>query len=337
MTADLTTRYLGFELAHPVVPSASPLTGTLDSLRELEAVGAPAVVLPSLFEEQIIHEAAEVSHLVESLAGVFVESQSGYLPDLQTYDTGPGSYLQLIESAKSHLTIPVIASLNGSTRGGWTRYARSIEDAGADALELNIYVVAADPSYDAARIESDYLDLVRSVSEEIDIPLAVKVGPYFSAFANMAGRLVEAGADALVLFNRFYQPDVDLEDMTVTPNLELSTSRDLRLPLRWIAILYGQIDAQLAATSGVHSEIDVAKLLLAGADVTMTTASLLRHGPSHLTEIVANLERWLDDNGYSSLLQLRGSLSQGNAPDPMAFERHNYMKTLQTFGATHLR
>ena len=190
---------------------------------------------------------------------------------------------------------------------------------------------------DAATIENDYLDLVRSVSQQIDIPLAVKVGPYFSAFAHMAGRLVEAGADALVLFNRFYQPDVDLEDMTVSPNLELSTSRDLRLPLRWIAILYGQIDTQLAATSGVHSEIDVAKLLLAGADVTMTTASLLLHGPSHLTEIVANLERWLDDNGYSSLLQLRGSLSQRNAPDPMAFERHNYMKTLQTFGATRRR
>jgi dihydroorotate dehydrogenase (fumarate) len=292
------------------------------------------VVLPSLFEEQIIHEAAEVTHLVESLTGAFVESPSGYLPDLETYDTGPGSYLQLIESAKSGLEIPVIASLNGSTRGGWTRYARLIEDAGADALELNIYVVAADPSYDAKAIEDEYLELVRSVSRQIDIPLAVKVSPYFSAFANMAGRLIEAGADALVLFNRFYQPDVDLDEMTVTPNLELSTSHDLRLPLRWIAILYGQIDAQLAATSGVHSEVDVVKLLLAGADVTMTTASLLRHGPTHLTEIVANLERWLDDNDYTSVAQLRGSLSQGNAPDPMAFERHNYMKALTTFGAT---
>ena len=331
MSADLTTRYLGFELAHPIVPSASPLTGSVASLRKLEEAGAPAVVLPSLFEEQIVHEAAELAHLVESLSGSFIESPGGYFPELDTYNTGPDAYLRLIEDAKRELHIPIIGSLNGSTRGGWVHYARLIEDAGADALELNIYVVAANATFTGSEMETQYLELVEAVKEKINIPLAVKVSPYFSAFANMAKQLVDAGADSLVMFNRFYQPDFDIEDMEVTPNLELSTSHDLRLPLRWIAILFGRLHTQFAATSGVHTAEDVVKLLLAGADVTMTTAALLKYGPGHLTELVCDLERWLDDNEYTSVSQLRGSLSQTNAPDPAAFERHNYMKALTTF------
>ncbi len=331
MSADLTTRYLGFELAHPIIPSASPLTGSLGTLHKLEEAGAPAVVLPSLFEEQIVHEAAELAHLVESLAGSFVESPAGYFPELDTYNTGPDAYLRLVEDAKRELRIPIIGSLNGSTRGGWVHYARLIEDAGADALELNIYVVAANPMFSASDMETQYLELIEAVKEKIKIPLAVKVSPYFSAFANMAKQMVDAGADSLVMFNRFYQPDFDIEEMGVTPNLELSTPHDLRLPLRWIAILFGRIKTQFAATSGVHSAEDVVKLLLAGADVTMTTASLLKYGPGHMTDLVCDLERWLDENEYSSVSQLRGSLSQVNAPDPTAFERHNYMKALTTF------
>ena len=336
MSADLTTRYLGFELAHPIIPSASPLTGSLDTLRKLEDAGAPAIVLPSLFEEQIVHEAAELAHLIESLAGSFIESPGGYFPELDSYNTGPDAYLSLVQDASKHLNIPVIASLNGSTRGGWVHYAKLIEDAGADALELNVYVIAANPEFSGHDIERQYLELVAAVKDRINIPLAVKVGPYFSAFANMASRLVEAGADSLVLFNRFYQPDFDVEDMSVAPNLELSTSSDLRLPLRWIAMLFDRVKTQFAATSGVHTAVDIVKLLLAGADVTMTTAALLKYGPGHLTDLVCDVERWLDENDYQSVSQLRGSLSQANSPDPTAFERHNYMKALTTFRAPSL-
>lgn len=336
MNADLTTRYLGFDLAHPIVPSASPLTGSIDSLLKLEQAGAPAVVLPSLFEEQIVHEAIQMAELIDSLAGSFAESPAGYFPQLDSYNTGPDEYLDLVAAARNRLEIPVIASLNGSSRGGWIEYARRIEQAGAHALELNIYVVAAHEEFSGADIENQYLDLVDAVREKVEMPLAVKVGPYFSAFAHMARRLVDAGADSLVLFNRFYQPDFDVSDMSVTPNLELSTSNDLRLPLRWIANLFGHLDTQFAATSGIHNAVDVVKLLLAGADVTMTTASLLKYGPGHLTDMVCDLERWMEENEYESVAQLRGSLSQINAPDPTAFERHNYMKALTTYRAPSL-
>ena len=331
MTVDLSTSYLGLALAHPIVPSASPITGSIDTLRTLEDAGAPAVVLPSLFEEQIEHESTQLADLFEMTSGGFAESADGYFPELNDYNTGPGEYLGLVSVAKRTLEIPVIASLNGTTLGGWTRYATRIEEAGADALELNIYLIAANPHVSGGAIEEQYLELVGGVKQAISIPLAVKVGPYFSSFANMATKLADAGADALVLFNRFYQPDIDPDDLSVEPNLELSTSSDLRLPLRWIAMLYGRIDTQLAATSGVHTARDALKLLMAGADVTMTTAALLRNGPLYLRDMVAELEAWLEENEYSSVRQLQGSMSQINAPYPAAFERQNYMKALTTY------
>ncbi len=331
MTVDLSTTYLGLELAHPIVPSASPITGSLDSLRVLQDAGAPAVVLPSLFEEQIEHESTQLADLFEMTAGGFAESAEGYFPELNDYNTGPGDYVGLISVAKRTLEIPVIASLNGTTLGGWTRYATTIEEAGADALELNIYLVAGNPHVTGEMVEEQYLELVAGVKEAISIPLAVKVGPYFSSFGNMATRLVSAGADALVLFNRFYQPDIDPDELEVEPNLELSTSSDLRLPLRWIAMLYGRVDTQFAATSGVHTARDAVKLLMAGADVTMTTAALLQRGPLYLQGLVSDLTEWLEENEYSSVQQLRGSMSQINAPYPSAFERQNYMKALTTY------
>ena len=331
MPVDLTTSYLGLTLAHPIVPSASPLTGDLYTLRSLEEAGAPAVVLPSLFEEQIVYESAQLADLIETTGGGFGEATEGYFPELDDYNTGPESYLQLVERASVSLDIPVIASLNGASTGGWTRYARLIEDAGARALELNVYVIASDPALTTDAIERQYLELVQAVRQAISIPLAVKVGPFFSAFGNMAGRLVEAGADALVLFNRFYQPDLDIEDLTVAPNLVLSSSDDIRLPLRWIAMLYGRIMTQFAGTSGVHSADDVVKLLMVGADVTMTTAALLKKGPGHLAELVSGLRTWMDEHDYASVDQMRGSMSQVAAPDPAAFERANYMKSLVTY------
>ncbi len=331
MTPDLRTTYLGLELAHPIVPSASPLTGSVESLRRLEAAGAPAVVLPSLFEEQIVHESTQLVDLVEMTQGGFGEATEGYFPELDDYNTGPEAYLRLVEESSRALAIPVIGSLNGVSAGGWVRYARLIEDAGASALELNIYSIAASVTMTAELVEQQYLDLVAAVRDAIDLPLAVKVGPYFSAFGHMAAQLADAGADALVLFNRFYQPDLDPAEPAVVPDLELSTSADLRLPLRWIAMLHRRVDAEFAATSGVHTALDVVKLLMVGADVTMTTASLLRHGPEHLTTLVDGLVAWLAEHEYDSVAQLRGSMSQATAPYPALFERANYMKSLVTY------
>lgn len=331
MTPDLRTTYLGLELAHPIVPSASPLTGSVESLRRLEAAGAPAVVLPSLFEEQIVHESTQLVDLVEMTQGGFGEATEGYFPELDDYNTGPEAYLRLVEESSRALAIPVIGSLNGVSAGGWVRYARLIEDAGASALELNIYSIAASVTMTADLVEQQYLDLVAAVRDAIDLPLAVKVGPYFSAFGHMAAQLADAGADALVLFNRFYQPDLDPAEPAVVPDLELSTSADLRLPLRWIAMLHRRVDAEFAATSGVHTALDVVKLLMVGADVTMTTASLLRHGPEHLTTLVDGLAAWLAEHEYDSVAQLRGSMSQATAPYPALFERANYMKSLVTY------
>ncbi len=333
MTVDLTTTYMGLHLSSPVVASASPLTGRLDTLRQLESAGAAAVVLPSLFEEQIEHDANQYTRLIESTAGGFAESADGFFPGLDDYNTGPHDYLRLVTEARNALNIPVIGSLNGATLGGWTRYAKRIEDAGAAALELNVYFIANDPNVTATEVEDRYIDLIERVRGAISIPLAVKVGPFFSSFANMAQRISSAGADALVLFNRFYQPDIDPDELVVAPNLTLSRSDDLRLPLRWIAALFGRIEAQLAATSGVHSGIDAVKLVMAGADVTMTTAALLRHGPRFVKEIRDGLATWMVEHEYSSVEQMRGSMSQINAPDPSAFERHNYMKALTTYAS----
>ena len=333
MSFDLATKFLGLDLSGPLVPSASPLTGNLDTLRRLEAAGASAVVLPSLFEEQVEHDAMAVHHSIEFGAESFAEATGGYFPEMDGYNTGPQHYLDHLEAAKGALEIPVIASLNGTSRGGWTLYARLCEESGADALELNIYLVAADMAATGEQVERQYLDLVEAVASAVSIPLAVKVGPYFSAMANMAQRLVASGADGLVLFNRFYQPDIDLDELEVMPNLVLSTQDELRLVLRWMAILHGRLDASLAATTGVHSAADVVKLLLAGADVAMMASALLLQGPEHLGSVLERVRAWFVEHEYQSVAQARGSLSQQHSPDPAAFERSNYMRTLVSYSS----
>jgi dihydroorotate dehydrogenase (fumarate) len=330
MSVDLRTRYLNLELANPLVVSACSLTGKVETLVRLEEAGAAAVVLPSLFEEQIEHDEMDVFNFYEDPANSFSEALS-YFPEVEDYNSGPEVYLRHVEAAKAALTIPVIGSLNGTSQGGWVRYARLIQEAGADALELNVYYVVTDPKMTAAEVEERYLKLVAAVRESVSIPLAVKIGPYFSALPNMARRLVTAGADGLVLFNRFLQPDIDPETRSVTPNLVLSTSDELRLPLRWIAILRGQLRASLAATTGVHTAEDVLKMLLAGADVTMLASALYKRGPDHLRALLDGVRSWLEEREYLSVEQMKGSASQANSPNPDAFERSNYIKTLTTF------
>ena len=331
---DLTTRYLGLELTNPLVASASPLTGSLDSLLALQDAGVAAVVLPSLFEEQIEHDDLLYHHTSDLGTGTNIEAGDGYFPALDSYNTGVDEYLDLLIGAKRELQIPVIASLNGTTDGGWVRYATFLQGEGADALELNVYHVAADPDATAADVEDRYLRLVEHVRAAIDIPLAVKVGPYFSSPANMARRLASAGADGLVLFNRFYQPDIDLDTLDVAPNLVLSDPAEMRLVLRWMAILHGRLNASLAATTGVHTSEDVLKLVLAGADITMMASALLKHGPDHITTVLDGVTRWLEERDYVSLDQARGSLSQRSSPDPAAFERSNYMLALTEYSST---
>jgi dihydroorotate dehydrogenase (fumarate) len=324
--ADLRTRYLGLELRSPLVASSSPLTGTLDGLRRLEAAGVGAVVLPSLFEEDLTEETRQVEALLATGA-TGAEARAGR-SDQAGYGAGPAAYLSLVTQASQVLSVPVIASLNGVSRGGWVRYAARLEQAGADALELNIYYVSSRPGSSASEVEWHYLDVVRSVRRAIGIPLAVKLSPYFSSLANLAGQLVEAGAGGLVLFNRFYQPDLDIETMEVRPALELSSSTELRLPLRWIAILHRRFGVSLAASTGVHTDEDVLKVLLAGADVAMMTSALLRNGPDHLRRVEVGVRDWMDRHGYETVDRLRGRLSQRSVPDPAAFERANYIKTL---------
>jgi len=321
--ADLRTRYLGLDLPSPLVASASPLTGTLDGLRRLEAAGAAAVVLPSLFEEQLTLEADQVRRLREAGA----DSLSAALA-LDDYNAGPYGYLALVEQATATLQIPVIASLNGVTPGTWVKHASLLEEAGADALELNIYYVSSSPGMGGPEVERRYLELVRSVRQAIAIPLAVKLSPYFSSVANLTRQLVQAGADGLVLFNRFYQPDLDLETLEITPRLVLSSSEELRLPLRWIAILHKEVPASLAASTGVHTAADVVKVLLAGADVAMMTSALLRHGPEHLTAVETGLRDWLEEHGMQTVGHLRGLRSQRSIRDPAAWERANYITML---------
>jgi dihydroorotate dehydrogenase (fumarate) len=324
--ADLRTRYLGLELASPLVASSSPLTGTLDGLRRLEAAGVGAVVLPSLFEEDLAEETEQVDAL-RATGATAAEARAGH-PDQAGYGAGPAAYLSLVTQAKQTLSVPVIASLNGVSRGGWVRYAARLEEAGADALELNVYYVSSRPGSSSSEVEWHYLDVVRSVRQAIGIPLAVKLSPYFSSLANLAGQLAEAGANGLVLFNRFYQPDLDIEAMEVRPALELSSSTELRLPLRWIAILHRRFGVSLAASTGVHTGEDVLKVLLAGADVAMMTSALLRHGPDHLRRVEVGVGDWMDGHGFETVDQLRGRLSQRSVPDPAAFERANYIRTL---------
>jgi dihydroorotate dehydrogenase (fumarate) len=332
-TPDLTTHYLGFSLPHPVVPSSSPLTGDIDTLHALVEAGAPAVVLPSLFEEQIELQTMAYHFGLEFGAGSHPEAAAGYLPELHDYNTGPHEYLQLVRQASAGLGIPVIASLNGASPGGWTRYAQMLEEAGASAIELNLYFMAADREESSAEVEARCLTLVEAVKWVVGIPVAVKLSPYFSSMASMADRLASAGADSLVLFNRFYQPDIDLDTLSVSPRLVLSSPEESRLALRWIAILAGNIDCDLAATSGIHTWNEVAKVILAGADVAMMASALLRRGPVALTEAVDGLRTWMSENGYSSVTQAKGSLSRGSAPDPDQYERANYMTTLVTYSS----
>ena len=335
MTVDITTKYLGLELSNPLVASASPLTGKLSTLVQLEEAGAAAVVLPSLFEEQIEHDSWAVHDLYEYGSAISPEAFGGYVPEMDGYNTGPEHYLELLEKAKDNLTIPVIASLNGMSPGGWTRYARTMQEAGSDALELNVYRVATDIEMTGGEIEQSYIELVTDVRESIDIPLAVKISPYFSSLASMCRRLVEAGADGLVLFNRFYQPDINLDELKVKPDIVLSSPVNLRLPLRWTAILRGRLEASIATSSGVHTGEDVVKLLLAGADVTQMASALLKYGPSHLATVLVEMESWFSEREYTSIEQGKGSLSQASSADPEAFERTNYMRSLVTYSSRY--
>jgi dihydroorotate dehydrogenase (fumarate) len=330
MSISLHTKYLGLALKNPMVASAGPLTGRIDTLMKLEEAGAAAVVLPSLFEEQITRDAVEIALLYDFTNEGFAEAQS-YLPEMENYHTGPDHYLRLVHQAKQSLTIPVIGSLNGTSNGGWIQYGKMIEEAGADALELNVYYLATNPDTTSLQVENQYLELVSAVRGAVSIPLAVKVGPFFSSMAHMAKRLFSAGADGLVLFNRFLQPDIDVESLTVEPRLVLSNSDELRLPLRWIAILRSYFEKSLAATSGVHSPEDVIKLILAGADVAMSTSAVLTHGPRLVSDLLVGLRSWMEEKEYVSVEQMKGSMSQCNVTDPAAFERANYVKTIQSY------
>ena len=330
MSPDLRTTYLGLELANPLVPSASPLGQRTETLRALQDAGAAAVVLPSLFEEQIEHDEIQFTGAFESGAESYAEALT-YLPELADYTTGTDAYLRHLEESVSELEIPVIGSLNGISLGGWVEHARRIEEAGAAALELNVYFIAADPDETGAAVEQRYVELVEAVRARCTLPLAVKIGPFFSSVGDMARRIIDAGADGLVLFNRFMQPDIDLDLMTVDPTLHLSEPDELRLPLRWIAILHGRVDCSLAATTGVHSASDALKVLLAGADVAMMASALLRHGPERLAAVLADLDAWLGERGYESIDQMRGAMSQRHVPNPVAFARANYAHLVASF------
>ena len=332
---DLTTRYLGFDLRAPLVASPSPLTSSIEGLKRLEAAGVGAVVLPSLFEEEVEAESLQFSDRFETGAGVSPEA-SDYFANLDLDHLLLDRHLDLTAAAAKQLSIPVIASINGNSSGGWVRYAQDLVDAGAQAIELNMYDVALDPTRSASEVEEGYLELVRSVRAAIDVPFAVKLAPYFTSFAHFAGRVVEAGADGLVLFNRFYQPDLNLETLDVTPTLDLSHKGEVRLPLRWIAILRPQLpDTSLALTSGVHLGTEIAKGLLAGADVVMATAELLRNGPERATEMISELRGWMKDHDYESVSQLKGSVTQHTGGNPSAFERAQYQRVLSSWRPPH--
>jgi dihydroorotate dehydrogenase (fumarate) len=328
---DLSTKYLGIELPHPIVPSAAqPLTKDLDSLKRLEDGGAAAVVIHSLFEEQIEVEADNLGHYLEHGARSYAEALT-YYPAHEEYILGPDAYVEHIRQAKESLSIPVVGSLNGVSTGGWTEYAAKIEEAGADALELNVYYLPTDPRLTGEAVEAVYYNIVSEVSSRVKIPLAVKIGPFFSSMANFAKKLEEAGASGLSLFNRFYQPLINPEELTVDAHLALSTPSEILLPLRWIALLRGHTDMSLAATSGVHSEMDALRLTMAGADVTHVCAVVLKEGPAAIGRIRDRLAQWLEEHEYNSLSEARGSMSQENCPEPAAFERANYMKAVHRF------
>lgn len=327
---DLTTRYLGLTLTSPLVASASPLCDSVDGICRLADAGVAAVVLPSLFEEQLVLESLSVHADLERGADTFAEA-AGFFPDLHTYNLGPDGCLELICQAKARVDIPIVASLNGVTVGGWIEYAKLMQDAGADAIELNTYAIAVDPTRTAAEIEQGYVDLLAAVKAQISIPVAVKLSPFFSAPANIARRLGEAGADGLVLFNRFYQPDFDIEEREVVTSLALSRPEELLMRLHWVAVLYGRVTADLAITGGVHSASDIVKSVMAGARVACTTSALLQHGPGYARAMLRDLNSWLDAHEYESVAQMCGSMSLDAVPNPSAYERGNYMKVLSSY------
>jgi len=329
-TIDLSTTYLGLKLKNPLVASASPLCQDVSNVRRMEDSGAAAVVLHSLFEEQIELESDELDRILTESSASGAEAPSQF-PELVQAVSGPDGYLKHIQKCKEAVKIPVIASINGSTKGGWTEYAKKMQQAGADALELNIYYIPTDPNVTAADVEKLYVELVQSVKGVVTIPVAVKLGPYFSSLANMAAKLDAAGADALVLFNRFYQPDFDLEALEVVPNLILSNSHELLLRLHWVAALYGRVKADLALTGGVHTATDVVKSMMAGAKVAMMASALLKRGVSYLDTVSTELLVWMGEHEYDSIKQMQGSMSRNAVPQPAAFERANYMKVLGSY------
>ena len=327
---DLRTTYMGMELKHPIVASASPLAGTVANIKRLEDAGASAVVMFSLFEEQLKHESAALEYLMTAHTESFAESLN-YFPEVDDYTVGPDSYLDILRRASEAVDIPIMGSLNGITNAGWIEYAQLMQQAGAKGIELNIYYIPADLTTSGRQVEERYIEIVKAVKAAVTVPVAVKLSPFFSAIGSMAKTLDDAGADALVLFNRFYQPDFDLERLEVAPNLNLSAPDEIRLPLLWIAVLYGRLRASLGATRGVHTPAEVVKYLMAGADVVMTTSALLKHGADYLTTLRDGLQTWMEMHRYSSVAQMKGSMSQRNVADPTAFERANYIKTLESY------
>ncbi len=327
---DLTTTYLGLKLKNPLVASPSPLSEKVANVKRMEEAGIAAVVMYSLFEEQIIHESLELDYFLSRGTESFAEALT-YFPNIGKYSLAPDKYIETLQKTKLAVNIPVLGSLNGVSTGGWIEYARKIQDAGADGLELNLYYLPVDPGLTSSQIEDNYIKLVSDIRASITIPLAVKLAPFFTALPQFANRLAEAGANGLVLFNRFYQPDLDLENLEVVPNLVLSNSDELRLPLRWIAILYGKVKADLALTSGVHTSEDAIKAVMAGANVAMTTSALLKRGTTAIQQILSGFESWMVGHEYTSVQQMRGSMSQGAVAEPAAFERANYMKVLNSY------
>jgi len=325
--ANLTTTYMGLALKNPIVPSASPLSKRVSGIRQMEDAGAAAITMYSLFEEQIDIEALIQHNFLEQVTFMSAEATS-YFPKAADFSRGPDGYLDLIRQAKEAVDVPIIGSLNGVTTGGWTRYAKLIEEAGADALELNVYLIPTRTSLTSDGVENTYLEILREVKAQVKIPVAMKLSPFFSALPNMATRLDRAGAAALVLFNRFYQPDLDLEELSVVPSLVLSNSNEMRLPLRWIAILYGHVNCSLALTTGVHTPDDAVKAVMAGASIANVASVLLEGGPGKITELVDGFAAWMEEHEYDSVEIMKGSLSQQSCPEPAAFERANYMKVL---------
>ncbi|MCE9616709.1 MAG: dihydroorotate dehydrogenase-like protein [Lentisphaerae bacterium] len=331
---NLTTTYMGLKLKNPLVASASPLSHSVDGIRRLADAGASAVVMFSLFEEQLRQDAAEMDHFLSAGTESFAEALS-YFPTVDDYAVGPSEYLDILHKASQQAGIPVIGSLNGVSREGWVDYAKRMQDAGASGIELNVYYIPSDPRTTGADVEQRHLDVLTAVKEAVTLPVAIKLSPFFSSMSHMAQRLDKAGADALVLFNRFYQPDFDLDSMQVMPNLNLSTPHEIRLPLLWIAVLKGQIKASLGASRGVHSALEVAKYVMAGADAVMMASVLLKQGPGYLATILKDFQTWMDQKEYTSVEQMKGSMSQASVADPTAFERANYIKILQKYKAEY--